>query len=111
MEHQRADPEGTEQSHLFQQVTSLLQNLAETHPLLLILDDLQWADTASISLLFHLGRRLEGARILIAGAYRAEEVALGRPAAPERRGASASSTAGGAASAGESAQRIQTLLR
>jgi adenylate cyclase len=78
VEHRRADPEGTEQSHLFQQVTNLLRNLAETHPLLLVLDDLQWADTASISLLFHLGRRLEGARILIAGAYRVEEVALGR---------------------------------
>jgi tetratricopeptide (TPR) repeat protein len=78
VERWRADPEGTAQSHLFQQVTNLLRNLAETHPLLLILDDLQWADTASISLLFHLGRRLEGARILIAGAYRVEEVAPGR---------------------------------
>jgi adenylate cyclase len=83
VEHQQADPEGTEQSHLFQQVTNLLRNLAQTHPLLLILDDLQWADTASISLLFHLGRRLEGARILIAGAYRADEVALGRAPAPK----------------------------
>ncbi len=78
VELRRADPEGTDQSHLFQQVTNLLRSLAETHPLLLVLDDLQWADTASISLLFHLGRRLEGARILIAGAYRAEEIALGR---------------------------------
>jgi adenylate cyclase len=78
VEHRRADPERTEQSYLFQQLTNLLRNLAETHPLLLVLDDLQWADTASISLLFHLGRRLEGTRILIAGAYRAEEVSLGR---------------------------------
>jgi DNA-binding SARP family transcriptional activator len=93
VEHRQSDPERTEQSHLFQQVTSLLQNLAETHPLLLILDDLQWADIASLSLLFHLGRRLEGARILIAGAYRADEVALGRPVVPERRRASADSTA------------------
>ncbi len=84
VEHLQSDPERTEQHHLFQQVTSLLGDLADIHPLLLILDDLQWADTASISLLFHLGRRLEGARILIAGAYRAEEVALGRPAAPQR---------------------------
>jgi predicted ATPase len=68
----------TEQSHLFQQVTNLLRALAEVHPLLLILDDLQWADTASVGLLFHLGRRLAGSRILVAGAYRPEEVALGR---------------------------------
>jgi DNA-binding SARP family transcriptional activator/tetratricopeptide (TPR) repeat protein len=78
VEQRRSNPEGMEQSHLFQQVTNLLRNLAESYPLVLVLDDLHWADTASISLLFHLGRRLEGARILIAGAYRAEEVALGR---------------------------------
>jgi len=76
IENQQANPATTEQSHLFQQVTNLLRKLSETHPLLLIVDDLQWADTASIALLFHLGRQLEGARILIAGAYRPEEVAL-----------------------------------
>jgi adenylate cyclase len=70
--------EGVEQSHLFQQVTNVLRSLAQAHPLLLILDDLHWADTASIGLLFHLGRRLEGARILIVGTYRPVEVALGR---------------------------------
>ena len=44
----------------------------------MILDDLQWADAASIGLLFHLGRRLDESRILILGAYRPDEVALGR---------------------------------
>ena len=56
----------------------LLRALAEAHPLLLILDDLQWVDQTSAGLLFHLGRRLEGARILIVGTYRPVEVALGR---------------------------------
>jgi predicted ATPase len=28
--------------------------LSEKHPLLVLLDDLQWADSASIELLFHL---------------------------------------------------------
>ena len=78
VERQQADPEGTGRSQLFQQVTNLLQSLTKVHPLLLVLDDLQWADTASVSLLFHLGRRLEGMRILIAGAYRADEVGLSR---------------------------------
>jgi adenylate cyclase len=44
----------------------------------LVIDDMQWADLGSISLLFHLGRRLDGSRILILGAYRPEEIALGR---------------------------------
>jgi len=78
VERGAAHSEAKEQSHLFQQVTNLLRALAEVHPLLLILDDLQWADTASVGLLFHLGRRLAGSRILVAGAYRPEEVALGR---------------------------------
>jgi predicted ATPase len=46
--------------------------------LLLVLDDLQWADQGSISLLFHLGRQLAGSRTLIVGTYRPEEVAIGR---------------------------------
>ncbi|MFC2031260.1 BTAD domain-containing putative transcriptional regulator, partial [Chloroflexota bacterium] len=74
----RAHSQGLEQSHFFQQLTNMLRALAEIHPLLLILDDLQWADAASMSLLFHLGRRIEGSRILIAGAYRPEEASLGR---------------------------------
>jgi adenylate cyclase len=71
-----------EQSFLFEQYTNVLRLLADQHPLLVILDDIQWADSASIGLLFHLGRRLAGAgsRLLIACAYRPEEVALGRPA-------------------------------
>jgi predicted ATPase/DNA-binding SARP family transcriptional activator len=69
-----------QQSDLFEQYTRVLQALAQRRPLLLVLDDLQWADLGSISLLFHLGRRLAGSRILIVGAYRPEEVALGRAA-------------------------------
>jgi DNA-binding SARP family transcriptional activator/predicted ATPase len=67
-----------EQSFLFEQLTNVLHALADRHPLVLVLDDLQWADKASVGLLFHLGRRLSGRRILIACAYRPEEVALGR---------------------------------
>jgi ABC-type oligopeptide transport system substrate-binding subunit len=75
-----------EQYQLFEQVTNALQSLAHRRPLLIILDDLQWADATSIGLLFHLGRRLRGSSILVAGSYRPSEVALGYPTAePERR--------------------------
>ncbi|MFQ5593539.1 MAG: tetratricopeptide repeat protein [Anaerolineae bacterium] len=67
-----------EQSRIFKQFTDVLQALARQQPLLLVLDDLQWADAASVSLLFHLGRRISTSRIMIVGAYRPEDVALGR---------------------------------
>jgi len=73
----QAEP-GAQQATLFEQVTDVLQELAHQHPLILVLDDLQWADDGSISLLFHLGRRLAGSRILIIGAYRPGDVAQGR---------------------------------
>lgn len=63
---------------LFEQYTQVLQRLAQQHPLLLIVEDLQWVDMGSVSLLFHLGLRLQGSRILVVGTYRPSDVALGR---------------------------------
>ncbi len=73
-----------EQPQLFEQVVGLLHHLAGERPLLITLDDLQWADSGSIALLFHLGRRLAGGRILVLGAYRQDEVAAetGHPLRP-----------------------------
>ena len=65
-------------SQLMGQYTTMLQNLAAGRPLLITLDDLQWVDVASVGLLFHLARHLAGSRVLLLGAYRSEEVALGR---------------------------------
>ena len=56
----------------------MLCQLAGKHPLLVVLDDLQWADATSIELLFRLGRRIGEQRILLVGTYRPEEVAIGR---------------------------------
>lgn len=59
---------------LFEQITRLLAAVARRAPLILILDDLQWIDTGSAALLFHLARRLTTSRILILIAYRSGEV-------------------------------------
>ncbi len=72
-------PVQLQQANLFEQYTKVIQALAQQQPILLILDDLQWADAGSINLLFHLGQRLKGQRILIIGIYRPADVALGRP--------------------------------
>ncbi|MBX2999568.1 MAG: AAA family ATPase [Caldilineaceae bacterium] len=68
-----------QQHDLFAQTTRLLLALARQRPLLLILDDLHWADVGSLNLLFHLGRQLAGSRILVIGLYRPADVAVGRP--------------------------------
>ncbi len=67
-----------EQEQIFEQCAHFLQTLAMEQPLLVILDDLHWADVSSLSLLFYLGRRLQNSRILILGSYRPAEVAYGR---------------------------------
>lgn len=60
----------TIQPAINEQITHVLLTLARSHPLLLIVDDLQWADRATIGMLFHLGRRLSASRVLILGLYR-----------------------------------------
>ncbi len=62
---------------LFRQVRDLL---AAT-PTLLVLDDVQWADEATLDLLRYLGRRLESLPVLLVAVYRTEEVTPGHPLA------------------------------
>jgi tetratricopeptide (TPR) repeat protein len=67
-----------DQEKIFQQYTNVVQALARERTLILILDDLQWADSASLNLLFHLARQLKESRVLLLGTYRPDDVALGR---------------------------------
>lgn len=74
-------PNSLSQSELFEQITSVLQELSKENALILCLDDLHWADDSTLSLLFHVGSRLQGCQILILGTFRPSIVALGRPLA------------------------------
>jgi tetratricopeptide (TPR) repeat protein len=58
--------------------TRMLVDLSRRRPLILLVDDLQWADLGSIGLLHHLSKRLSGSRILLVAAYRQQDLALGR---------------------------------
>ena len=55
-------------------VTRFLLAVARQRAVVLVLDDLHWADAASLSLLRYLSRFLSEARVLIVGAYRDIEV-------------------------------------
>jgi DNA-binding SARP family transcriptional activator len=75
MEHPPSETPFLKETGLFDQFTRLLLVLARRFPLLILLDDLQWLDRASASLLFHLGGCLAERRIFILGAYRPEDIA------------------------------------
>jgi DNA-binding SARP family transcriptional activator len=66
---------------LYQAVTGLLGRLADVRPLLAVVDDLHWADVASLRLLTFLAAELRGARLVIIGTYRDVEATAGQPLA------------------------------
>ena len=72
------DPEA-ERYRLFEAVTSFLAFTSHTRPALMILDDLQWADSASLLLLKHLIRSPLKARLLVVGTYRDTDLRRGNP--------------------------------
>jgi tetratricopeptide (TPR) repeat protein len=67
-------PAESERYMLFQAVAALLRGIAEESGLLLVLEDLHWADKPSLLLLQHLARQLQGSRLLVLGLYRDVEV-------------------------------------
>lgn len=65
----RTVPDGNAQFRLFEQVVALIGQASAEQPTVLILDDLQWADVASLRLFSHLAARLPP-RTAIIGALR-----------------------------------------
>jgi tetratricopeptide (TPR) repeat protein len=60
---------------VYRAVRRLLEELATSSGLVLILDDIHWADEASVQLLVHLLRHAPRGRVLVAVAYRPAQVA------------------------------------
>lgn len=65
--------------YLFNSITTLWLRAAETQPLVLVLDDLQWADTPSLLLLQFLAHELHQTRLLVIGTYRDGELGRDHP--------------------------------
>ena len=66
---------------LFDSVATFLTNAAAARPLVLLLDDLHWADRPSLLLLQFLARATEGVPLLVAGTYRDVELTPRHPLA------------------------------
>ena len=63
----RSDEE--ERYRLFESVSSFLTNATHAHPIVLVLDDLHFADVPTLRLLQHLTRHLDGSGLLVVGIY------------------------------------------
>ncbi|MCH7713785.1 MAG: AAA family ATPase, partial [Chloroflexi bacterium] len=66
---------------LFDSITTFLRTASQRRPLVLVLDDLHWADQPSLMLLQFIARELGGARLLIIGTYRDMELSRQHPLA------------------------------
>src|SRR5918999_38549 len=64
---------------LFDSITTFLKNAAKSQPLMLVLDDLHWADKPSLLLLQFLARQLTESRLLVVGCYRDMELSRQHP--------------------------------
>lgn len=67
-----------DKGQVYEQYVNVLQRLSAEAPLLILVDDLQWADTASLGLMFRLARRIEGMPVMLVGTYRPNDIAMGR---------------------------------
>ncbi len=74
----QSDPE-TERYLLYAAVAGLLEGAGEQEPLMLILDDLHWADSPTLSLLRHLVTTGASLRVLVMGTYRDTDLSRDHP--------------------------------
>jgi DNA-binding CsgD family transcriptional regulator len=75
------ETDATNQGSLILQARAYLTALAARRPLVLLLDDLHWADPASLDLLRVVARGLAGRPLLLLATYRAEEIGGTHPLA------------------------------
>jgi DNA-binding CsgD family transcriptional regulator len=68
-----------DQLALFEAARDFLTEVATVRPLVLVLEDLHWADPASLDLLRFLARQLDGHRLLVLATYRDDEVTRHNP--------------------------------
>lgn len=64
---------------LFDRVVTAIRHAAAERPLLLVLDDLHWADASSVRLLGFLVKQMRTDPVLVLGSYRDTEIEAGHP--------------------------------
>jgi tetratricopeptide (TPR) repeat protein/tRNA A-37 threonylcarbamoyl transferase component Bud32 len=66
--------EGTNKTRLFEVLLQVLRLISEKGPLLLVLEDIHWADSATLQLLHYVSRNSRNTPLFILATYRPEDV-------------------------------------
>jgi predicted ATPase/DNA-binding winged helix-turn-helix (wHTH) protein len=72
---------GATQMRMLRELADALDTIAGESPVVLVLEDLQWSDHATMDLIAMLGRRRGPARILVIATYRGADLSRGDPLA------------------------------
>lgn len=65
---------GATKERMIRELGDALGIFATTSPVVLLLEDLHWADPSSVDLLRHLAQRITNQRLMIAGTFRPEDI-------------------------------------
>ncbi|MGI9168334.1 MAG: serine/threonine-protein kinase PknK, partial [Pyrinomonadaceae bacterium] len=74
MEKLQQETIGATKERMMREMGDALSIFATTSPVVLLLEDLHWADPSSVDLLRHLSQRISKQRLLIAGTFRPEDI-------------------------------------
>ncbi len=69
----KGDPK-SKQNSIFENVLKGLERETKARPILLFIDDLQWADPSTLALLHYISRNTRASRLFMLATYRAEDI-------------------------------------
>ena len=104
------DP-GRERTRLYEACSSLWSAIATRRPVVLVVEDVQWAGAATLALLEHLARGAIRGRVLIVATYREDELALGHELRAVRRRLERDASASHVALSRLARDEVETLVR
>ena len=74
MEQLQRETIGATKERMMRELADCLEAVARTSPILMLLEDLHWADPSSVDLLRHLCQRADTQRMMVVGTYRPEDI-------------------------------------
>jgi DNA-binding CsgD family transcriptional regulator len=77
-----AGPDPGAQGRLFEATLALLRELGARAPVLLVIEDIHWADSSTRAFLAYLSRTLDDERVLVVASYRVDELHRRHPLLP-----------------------------